>query len=442
VTIWSELGIILCLIVFNGFLAMSELAVVSSRRATLQAMAAAHSNGARRALALIETSGRFLSTVQIGITLVGVLAGAFSGATLAIRFGDWLTATVPGSAPFAHEIALTVIVGAITYLTLIIGELVPKQIALANPERVAVWVARPMAWLAIMTAPFVWLLDATSTKILTLLRITSRETALTEDEIKAVLSESADAGVLKQQEQEIMRSVMRFADRKIRSIMTPRLYIDWLDINSSHDQIRERIRGTKHARYPVCRNSVNDVVGVVRAKDILDHLMAGEDLDLGALTQDVLVVPESAGALGVLEQIKEAPVHFAVVVDEYGTVEGIVTASDILSDLVGGLSEHGAAWEPQARQRDDGSWLIDGDMDLADVRDRIGYDRLGPQGRYTTLAGFMLAHFRTLPTAGEWFIRDGWHFEVVDMDGRRIDKVLAIPPSPHAPNPVEQRWHR
>lgn len=215
--------------------------------------------------------------------------------------------------------------------------------------------------------------------------------------------------------------------------MTPRLYIDWLDINGSNDQARDRIRRTKHSRYPVCRGSVNDVVGVVLAKDILDHLMAGQDLDLAALTQDVLVVPESAGALGVPEQIKGAPVHFAIVVDEYGTVEGLVTASDILSDLVGGLSEYVVTWEPQARQRDDGSRLIDGDMDLADVRDLIGYAQLGPQGRFTTLAGFMLVHFRALPTSGERFIRDGWHFEVVDMDGRRIDKVLAIPPSPPRP---------
>ncbi len=431
-TLSVELAIIAALLLLNGFLAMSELAVVSARRPRLTAMAEGGSAGARRALRLLDNSGRFLSTVQIGITLVGVLAGAFSGATLAVRFSAWITERFPGAQAYSEEVALTIIVGSITYLSLIIGELVPKQIALANPERMAVIAAGPMAAIALVAAPLVWLLDASSRAILSLLRIKPRDSAMSEDELRAILGESSAAGVLEPEENEMMRAVMRFADRRIRTILTPRMEIDWLDVNEPHDRVVERIRATKHSRYPLCRGDINDVLGVVQAKDILDHVLAGKDFDLAKMVRDVIVVPETAGALDVLERIKRAPIHMAIVVDEYGAVEGIVTASDILAELVGGLSEHGIEWEPQAARRDDGSWLIDGDMDAERAAELIGFPPVSGHGRNATLAGFLLSGFRTLPTSGEAFEQGGYRFEVVDMDGRRIDKVLIVPP-PTAP---------
>lgn len=423
-----ELGIVLLLVLFNGFLAMSELAVVSSRRTRLAAMADAGSRGARRAMALAADQGRFLSTVQIGITLVGVLAGAFSGATIAARFSGWLEAEVPALRPYGEELALAVVVGAITYLSLIVGELVPKRMALAHPERMAALAAGPMRVISALAAPFVWVLDRSSHLVMRLLRIEATETAMSEDEIRAAITESTAAGVLAPEENEMMRAVMRFADRKVRTIMTPRRDIDWLDLNEDHDAITARIRATRHSRYPVCRGSVDDLVGVVVAKDILDIVLAGKDFDLSTLVRPADVVPDAAGALSVLERLKRAPVHLAVVVDEYGAVEGLVTTSDILAELVGGMAEHGENWVPQAVRRDDGSWLIDGDMDAARAGEIIGFRGLGERASYATLAGFILTEFRTLPRAGQAFDRKGFRFEVVDMDGRRIDKVLVVPP--------------
>jgi putative hemolysin len=426
-SLWIEITIVVVLVLFNGFLAMSEMAVVSSRRARLQAMVQEGSHGARRALALLDNSGRFLSTVQIGITLVGVLAGAFSGATLATRVAGWLARTFPATQDYADEIALTVIVGGITYLSLIIGELVPKQIALAHPERMAVAAAGPMRVVSTVAAPLVWLLDLSSNAVLKLLRIESRQSAMSEDEIRAVIGESTAAGVLAPQEQEMMRAVMRFADRKVRAILTPRMEVDWLDVEEPREAIVARIRATKHSRYPVCRGDINHLLGVVQAKDILDRVIVGEEFDLEALAHTALVVPETQSALGVLDQIKRSPIHMAVVIDEYGAVEGVVTASDILAELVGGMAEHGEEWEPEATRRDDGSWLMDGDMDALRTGELIGYPGLG-QGRYATLAGFILTELRSLPKPGQSFTREGYRFEVVDMDGRRIDKVLIIPP--------------
>lgn len=427
-SVWVELAIIAALLLLNGFLAMSELAVVSSRKARLQAMAESGSAGARGALRLLDNSGRFLSTVQIGITLVGVVAGAFSGATLALRFSVWITATAPALAEWSQAVAFTLTVGAITYLSLIVGELVPKQIALAHPERMAAIAARPMALIATIAAPLVWLLDTSSTAVLKLLRIKAQQSAMSEEELRAIIGESTAAGILAPEENEMMRAVMRFADRRIHTIMTPRMDIDWLDIDAPHDAIVTRIRATRRSRYPVCRGNVNELLGVVQAKDILDCALAGIDFDLAKMVREVEVVPETAGALGVLERIKRAPIHMAIVVDEYGAVEGLVTASDILSQLVGRLSAHDE-WEPQALMRDDGSWLLDGDMDAARAAELVGHPGIAGRGRYATVAGFLLSGFRTLPTAGESFEQDGFRFEVVDMDGRRIDKVLVVPPA-------------
>ncbi|WP_142850420.1 hemolysin family protein [Telmatospirillum sp. J64-1] len=428
-TLLFEISIIIFLIVINGFLAMSELAVVSSSRHRLAARAENGSTGARLALRLAENPGRFLSTVQIGITLVGILAGAYSGATLA-PYPAELLAQIPLLAPYAQSISFGLVVVLVTYASLIIGELVPKQLALANPEGVASIIAPPMWLLARISSPAVWLLDRSSAVILKLFRLQAHEQAMTEDEIRAVLTESTAAGVLKPEEEKMIGAVMRFADRKVRTIMTPRMEVVWLDLNEPQEALVRKIKDTYHSRYPVCRGELNNLMGVVLAKDLLDHVLAGQPFEITKLVRAVEAVPDNAGALNVLEHLKRSPIHLAVVVDEYGTVEGIVTAADVLSSLVGGLVEHGEEWEPQAIQREDGSWLIDGDMSAAEAFHILGLKAGTETDHYTTLAGFVLHEYRSIPKASDSFIWNGLRFEVVDMDGRRIDKIMVSPQPP------------
>lgn len=424
-----ELAIVALLIIVNGFLALSELAVVSSRKALLKSRAEDGSRRARAALKLAQEPGRFLSTVQIGITLIGIVAGAFSGATLggklAAELGD-----VPLLAPYAGAIGIGAVVAVITYASVIMGELAPKQIALSNPEGVACFVAIPMTFLDRLAAPLVWLLDRSSDVVLRLFGIRARSPAMTEEEIKAVIAESTTAGVLAPEEQEMMRAVMRFADRRLRTLMTPRLEVVWLDLDDPPEKLVATIRETRHARYPVCTGDLDGLLGVVVARDLLDAFLEGKELDIRAHIQPVEALPDSAGALTVLEHLKRSPMHFTVVVDEYGIIEGIVTATDVLSALIGGVAQHGEPVAPQAIQRKDGSWLLDGDMDAGAAAETLNLRELGEDDAYATLAGFMLSHFRTLPRPGQSFGWKGWRFEVMDMDGRRIDKVLAVPPEP------------
>lgn len=421
-----EIAVIVFLVVLNGCFAMSELAIVSSRRARLAAKAADGSKGARTALALGDNPARFLASVQIGITLVGILAGAYSGATLAAQLAAWLAGQVPAVAPASEAMAIAVVVGAITYASLIVGELVPKQIALANPEGIAILVARPMAVVARITSPLLWVLEGSSRFILAVLGI--RKAAgqtVTEEEVKAMVAEGTESGVFEPQEQEMISGVMRFGDRKIRAIMTPRSDVQWVNLNWDAAEISRTLRDSPHSRFPAYRGAPDEVVGVILAKDLLNGFLDGKAFDVAPLIRPLTVVHDNAPALHVLDILKQADIHMALVVDEYGGVQGIVTATDILASLLGSLAEHGEEYEGAIVRRGDGSWLLDGDVAVDLAAERIGCRKLDSEdGDYTTVAGFILSKLRSIPSAGDHFIWEGWRFEVVDMDGRRIDKVL------------------
>lgn len=421
-----EISIIVLLVLLNGWFAMSEFAVVSARRARLAARAADGSKGARVALKLAENPARFLSSVQIGITLVGILAGAFSGATLAEKLAAWIAAQLPALAAASHAIAIALIVGAITYASLIVGELVPKQIALANREGVAAFVARPMAAMARVASPLLWVLEHSSRLVLKLLGVSRADgDSVTEDEVKAMIAEGTRTGVFEPREKELMLGAMRFGDRKVRAVMTPHHDVVSLDLTWEAERLLGAVRASHHSRYPVYRGDPHEVIGVLQVKDLLDLVIEGNHLDAASAVKPIEVVPDHVPALQVLEILKRSSIHMALVVDEYGSVEGIVTATDILSAISGTFHEHGQDSQGSIVRRGDGSWLVDGDV-AADLVAESLHCRAMAEGDedYATLAGFVLARMRRIPSAGEHFEEDGWRFEVVDMDGRRIDKVL------------------
>ena len=420
-----ELGLVLFLILLNGFLAMSELAVVSARRARLQAMAASGVRGAATALRLASNPGRFLSTVQIGITLVGVFAGAYSGATIAERLADYLEAQFAISTSFAEAGSLVLVVAIVTYLSLIVGELVPKQIALRNPEGVASFVARTMEVLSKIVSPAVWLLDMSSRLVLRLLGSKAKTgESVTEDEIKMVIAEAESAGVLEPAEKEMMAAVLRFGDRPVQAIMTPRHDVDWVDVEDPEPEIRRKLQSSQHSRLPVGRGSIDEVVGVVQAKDLLNAFISGGSVRLKDHIKQAPVVHESVDALEILTIIKSSPVHIALVVDEYGVFQGLVTSGDVLESIAGAFTESDGTDEPDAVQREDGSWLFSGSMPCDEMADRLMVS-LPQGGNFHTVAGFILYSLKRLPRIGDVVVNGGWRFEVVDMDGRRIDKVLA-----------------
>lgn len=420
-----ELGLVLFLILLNGFLAMSELAVVSARRARLQAMAASGVRGAATALRLASNPGRFLSTVQIGITLVGVLAGAYSGATIAERLAGYLEAQFAISTSIAEAGSLVLVVAIVTYLSLIVGELVPKQIALRNPEGVASFVARTMEVLSKIVSPAVWLLDMSSRLVLGLLGSKAKTgESVTEDEIKMVIAEAESAGVLEPAEKEMMAAVLRFGDRPVQAIMTPRHDVDWVDVEDPEPEIRRKLQSSHHSRLPVGRGSIDEVVGVVQTKDLLNAFISGGLVRLKDHIKQAPVVHESVDALEILTIIKSSPVHIALVVDEYGVFQGLVTSGDVLESIAGAFTESDGTDEPDAVRREDGSWLFSGSMPCDEMADRLMVS-LPQGGNFHTVAGFILYSLKRLPRIGDVVVNGGWRFEVVDMDGRRIDKVLA-----------------
>jgi len=429
-----DISIILLLILLNGFFAMSELALVSSRRARLKQFAEQGRSGAATALRLADDPGRFLSAVQIGITLIGILAGAFSGATLAKTLAGWL-ATFPMVAGFADTLAFLLVVVVITYFSLILGELVPKRIALADAEAVAARVAPPMTLLSRVAAPAVWLLRVSSEAVLRILGLSGdRQTTVTEEEVKAMVEEGADAGVFEASERDMIDGVLRLADRPVSAIMTPRIDVVWVDLAADAEQIRSRISGSGHSRFPVGTGDIDAIEGVVHAKDLLDGMMAGQPLDPKACVRETLFVHESTPILKMLELFRGSRVHMALLVDEYGSFEGIVTPTDILAAIAGALPEDEDEAEPAAVQREDGSWLIDGRTDINQVERIIERRGLQADGDYHTLAGFVLWQLGHVPQIGEHLDWQGLRFEVIDMDGRRIDRVL-VSPTPEAGAP-------
>lgn len=427
-----EVIFIILLLIANGVFAMSEIAVVSARKARLQQLADEGDAKARAALGLANAPDRFLSTVQIGITLVGILAGAFGGATLSEKLAAQL-ALVPALAPYSQPLALVVVVAIITYLSLIIGELVPKRIALNNPEGIASAIARPMSLLSKVAAPFVYLLSVSTAVVMKLLPFKDMpEAVVSEEEIKVLIEQGTKAGVFEETEQELVESVFRLADRSVSALMTPRLDIVALDLNDAPEVTRGRIVHSHYSRFPVCRGGLDNLVGVVKAKDLLASSVAGETLDLEAMMKEPLYVPESKTALQTLEMFKGAHTHLALVVDEYGTIEGLVTTNDVLEAIVGDITLAGAQAETYAIQREDGSWLVDGALPVDEFKDIFNVGKMPNEGRgvYHTLAGFVIMRLGRIPVAADSFEWEGLRFEVVDMDKNRVDKVLVMPVLP------------
>ena len=421
---WFDLILILVLVALNGLLSMSELAIVSAREARLKGLAKNGSGGAKTALALAADPGRFLSTVQIGITLIGILAGAYSGASLGEPVAQRLA--LAGVEPdLSHKLGFGLVIAVTTFLSLIIGELVPKQFALRSPEPIAVIMARPMLWLSKATAPFVWLLDKTSAAIFAALGLKREaENHVTAEELHLVVAEAQSAGVLEESERAIISGIVRLADRPVREVMTPRTEIDWLDLGCSPEQLRESLRDTPHSRIPVAEGSVENIVGVVQTRDLLDTIMDGHQIDLRQLARKAPVIPDVMDAMDALNVLRSAEVPLALVHDEYGHLDGIVTPGSILAALAGAFRSDGEDEDPPLVEREDGSWLVSGAANADLLEDRLGMNMPGERD-YSTVAGFALTILKRLPVTGETFDHDGWRFEIVDMDGRKIDKLLA-----------------
>ncbi|VXC86653.1 hemolysin family protein [Sphingomonas sp. 8AM] len=421
---WVDVIIILALVALNGVFAMSELAIVSARKARLEAMARSGRKGAATAIELAADPGKFLSTVQIGITLIGIGTGAYSGASLgtpvAARFeAVGMAHETAVSAGFALVIALT------TYASLIVGELVPKQFALRKPEAVASLVALPMWWLAKFTKPVVWVLDASSALLFRILGLNrENEEQVTAEELHLIVAEASKSGVIEEHERSIISGVVRLADRPVREVMTPRTEVDWLDISLDDAAIRVKLRESPHSRLPVARGSIDAVVGVVQARDVAAALFRDETLDLEKLVRKAPVVIDQIDAMDALVALRRAEVPMALIHDEYGHFEGIVTPANLLAAIAGEfLSDIDPEESPNVVIRDDGSLLVAGTMAADALAERLGIDL--PEDRdYATVAGLALAAFRKLPEEGESFEEQGWRFEVVDLDGRRIDKLL------------------
>ncbi|KQN04488.1 DNA-binding protein [Sphingobium sp. Leaf26] len=421
---WVDLVIILVLVAVNGVFAMSELAIVSARKPRLQAMEKAGRSGAKAALALAADPGRFLSTVQIGITLIGIISGAYSGASLGGPVGERLQGL--GLSPStAQSAGFAVVIGLTTYASLIVGELVPKQFALRAPEPIAVLVSVPMQWLAKLTAPVVWVLDASSSLIFKALGLAREsESHVTAEELHLIVAEASKSGVIEESERAIISGVVRLADRPVREVMTQRMDVDWIDIAADDATIRSRLLETPHTRLPVGRGSVEDIIGIVQARDIMTALFRGESLDVQRLMRKAEVLPDQVDAMDALEVLRRSDVPMIMVHDEYGHFEGIVTPSDLLSAIAGHFaSDRDAYDEPDMVEREDGSLLVSGQMPMDQLAERIGIT-LSEDRDYATVAGHALWLMRRLPEVGDYIDDQGWRFEIVDMDGRKIDKLL------------------
>ncbi|RDI55164.1 hemolysin family protein [Microvirga subterranea] len=420
-----ELAIAFFLIALNGVFALSELAIVSARRPRLKAMAEQGRNGANTALSLMEDSGRFLSTVQIGITLVGILAGAFSGAALGSRLTEiLLDQGVPQGA--ANPLGYGIVIGLITYLSIVIGELVPKQLALRHPEGIACAVAPFMLVLSKIAAPAVWLLNASTRLIFGLFGSPSDgDNTVTEEEIKMLVGEAESAGVIEEEERRMISGVLRLGDRTVRGLMTPRTDVDWIDLQDDEDTTRALLIETPHSRLPVTEGSSDNVIGVVQSRGLLASLLSGQPMDVRAHLEQAPVIPDTLYALDALAVLRDSAVPMALVHDEYGHFEGIVTPADALEAIVGAFRSDGEAPDPDAVRRDDGSWLLAGSMPVDEMAELLGVHL--PESRsYHTVGGLVISEIQHLPETGEHVDALGWRFEVVDLDGRRIDKVLAI----------------
>jgi putative hemolysin len=436
-----EIFFLLLLLVVNGLFSMSEMAVVSARKVRLQQLANQGNAKARTALDLADSPNQFLSTVQIGITLISTLAGAFGGATLAEKLANQLKLLpIPFLVANSDAIALFLVVLMITYLSLVIGELVPKRLALNNPEQIAAGVASPMRLLAKIASPAVHLLSYSTDLVLRLLSIgPSTDPEVTEEEIKILIEQGTEAGMFEEAEQEMLNRVFRLGDRRVSALMTPRPDIVWLDLEDSSETNRQVIMDSAHSQFPVCQGDLDNVLGIIKVNDLLTRCLASQPLDLTAALQRPLYVPESTPGLKVLELFKQSGTHIAIVVDEYGVIQGLVTLNDILEEIVGDIPSLDQADEPQAVQREDGSWLLDGMLSVEEFFELLELEELPKEqrGNYHTMGGFVVTQLGRIPTAAEHFEWQGMRFEVMDMDGNRVDKVLVVPLSAKSHEPKD-----
>ncbi len=421
---WTDLIIIGALIVLNGVFAMSELAIVSARTARLRGAAQRGSTGAQTALRLAADPGKFLSTVQIGITLIGIIAGAYSGASLGEPVGERLAALgLPGD--YAEQAGFALVIALTTYFSLVVGELVPKQVALRAAVPIAITMARPMAVLARVAAPLVWLLDVSSSLLIRLLGVRpGGQSSVTAEELHMLFAEATRSGVIEHEQHQMLQGVVRLAERPVREMMTPRNQIDWIDIAADEDAIRAAIAGSAHSLLPVADGSPDKILGIAKVREILAVMVAGEPVVLHALMKKAEIVPDQLDAVDALRVLQQAEVAMAMVHDEYGHLDGIVTPVDLLIALVGDFAsdqDHGEV--PGVVEREDGSLLVSGSLSADALADRLGLD-YGDDREFATAAGYALAILKKLPVEGESFTEQGWHFEVVDMDGKRIDKML------------------
>ncbi|MBZ0279318.1 MAG: hemolysin family protein [Anaerolineae bacterium] len=418
----AELVTILLLTLLNGVLAMSEIAIVSARKIRLQQLVDEGSTSARRALELANDQNRFLATVQIGITMVGVLLGAFAGATIAEELAEFF-ARLEILRPISDGLALATVVVVTTYFSLVIGELVPKRLGLQNPERVAVLVAPAMHWLSVIASPFVRLLSLSTDLVMRLLGVrASEESPVTEAEIEAMMEQGVQAGIFGETDQEMVSGVFSLGDRRVAALMTPRTEIEWLDLDDPLEENLNKIIASKHSRFPAAHGSLDKVVGIIRAKDLLNTALSQQPIQLPNCTRDALFIPETMMAGDALARFKQSGKHMALVVSEYGGIEGLITFNNLIEEIVGDIEQ------VEAVQRADGSWLLDGLTLIDEIKDRFGVKELPGEDdhQYETLGGFVMAHLGRIPKAGDLFESSGLRFEVMDMDGKRVDKVLIV----------------
>lgn len=424
-----EIIIILLLIILNGIFAMAEIAIVSARKSRLKQQANEGNKNAQKALDLAQSPSRFLSTVQIGITFVGIFAGAFGGETIAKSLSNELK-NIPVVATYANGISIFLVVAFITYLSLIIGELVPKRLALNSPEKIAKFVAYPMDALSKIISPFVSLLTISTDWILRILQIRqSDEPTVSDEEIKMLMREGTRVGIFNLAEKDIVEKTLKLSDKKIKSLMTPRKEIIWLELDSPFKTLRNKIAKHPHAHFPVCRDSLDKVVGVVRAEDILTNFLLEEKIQLQKFIHKSLFVPESMDALKVLELFRKTVIHMAMVVDEYGSVQGLLSLTDILEAIVGDIPSINEPGDREITKREDGTYLVDGLVSIDEFKEYFHIRKLPDErsGVFYTIGGFVMHKIGRIPSSGTKLEWEDYRFEVIDMDGNRIDKILIAP---------------
>ena len=429
--------VILTLIVVNGIFVMAEMAVVSSRKPRLHQLANEQSRGAQAALELATSPDRFLATTQIGITLIAILTGALGERTLTERLSSRLE-QIPRFDGYHETIAFAIVVALITYFSLVVGELLPKRLALANPESIASAIAGPMNVISRLCAPAVHLINGSTQLLMKALRFRLPEgSPVTEEEIKVMMEQGTEAGVFEETEHDIVKSIFKLGDRGVNALMRPRRDVVWLNLDDPFEENQRKLASSLYSRFPVAQGTLDNVVGIVHTKELLTRCMAGSKIDFKEKLRPPLFVPEGLPALRLLEMFKKSRTHLALVVDEYGGVEGLVTLNDVMEDIVGDVASVDMPEEQQVHQRPDGSWLVDGKVQIDDLKELLNVSNLGEDEStgYQTLGGLVMMHVGRVPVTGDVFEAVGYRFEVVDMDGKRVDKVLIT----KVPEPKNER---